>query len=70
MSDLYGNTYEELEDYVRALGKERKALREIQAAAIDLYDNRLGWSDGRNPYAPPEFWERLSDALVRFDLDN
>lgn len=35
----------------------------LREAAQDLYDNRLGWSDGRNPYAPPEFWERLRQAL-------
>lgn len=39
----------------------------IVKAAIDLYDNRLGWSNGRNPYAPPEFWERLGVALGRID---
>ena len=36
----------------------------IEAAAQDLCDNRLGWSDGRNPYAHPEFWEALGDALA------
>jgi len=45
-------------------GEERcRELEDIHKAAQNLYDNRLGWSDGRNPYAPPEFWERLGDAL-------
>ncbi len=41
---------------------EAKALR---AAAKNLYDNRLGWSDGRNPYAPPVFWDALRQELER-----
>ncbi len=35
----------------------------VAKAAQSLYDNRLGWSDGRNPYAPPEFWDRLGKAF-------
>jgi hypothetical protein len=38
---------------------------EVVEAAESLYDNRLGWSDGRNPYAPPSFWEQLNYALRR-----
>jgi hypothetical protein len=38
-------------------------MSKIRDAAQDLYDNRLGWSDGRNPYAPPKFWENLGEAL-------
>ncbi len=37
----------------------------VRTAAQDLYDNRLGWSDGRNPYAPPVFWERLGQELEK-----
>ena len=40
-----------------------RELEEIHKAAQDLYDNRLGWSDGRNPYAHPDFWEKLRQAL-------
>ncbi len=36
---------------------------DVEEAARDLYDNRLGWSHGRNPYAPPEFWEALRKSL-------
>ena len=32
-------------------------------AAKYLFDNRLGWSDGRNPYAPRKFWHKLGVAL-------
>ncbi len=35
----------------------------VEKAATDLFDNRLGWSDGRNPYAPPSFWDKLEEAL-------
>ena len=46
------------------LEAENKQLHNIVDAARDLYDNRLGWSDGRNPYAPPEFWDRLEKSLT------
>ena len=42
-----------------------EALEAVAEAARDLYDNRLGWSDGRNPYAHPEFWATVGDALSR-----
>jgi hypothetical protein len=32
-------------------------------AARALFDNRLGWGDGRNPYAPRELWADLGAAL-------
>lgn len=35
----------------------------VYKAAKDLFDNRLGWSNGRNPYAPKEFWAKLGEAL-------
>ncbi len=35
----------------------------IEKAAKDLFDNRLGWSNGRNPYAPREFFYKLGLAL-------
>jgi len=42
---------------------------ELIDAAQDLYDNRLGCSDGRNPYAQPEFWEALGKALANKEVD-
>ena len=41
---------------------ECKALK-VKKAAQNLFDNRLGWSDGRSPYAPKEFWYQLGVAL-------
>jgi hypothetical protein len=41
---------------------------EIIKAAENLYDNRLGWSEGRNPYAPQELWTALGLALGRNPL--
>ena len=41
------------------------ASEQVIAAAAALYDNRLGWSDGRNPYAPRELWDDLGRALGR-----
>ncbi len=35
----------------------------IAEAAKYLFDNRLGWSENRNPYAPRKFWADLSAAL-------
>ncbi len=35
----------------------------IEEAARNLFDNRLGWSDNRNPYAPRELWHKLGVAL-------
>ena len=43
-----------------------KGLLNIATTAIDLYDNRLGWSEGRNPYAPPEFWDKLGAAIKTY----
>jgi hypothetical protein len=41
--------------------------RSILDAAKNLFDNRLGWSRGRNPYAPREFWASLGAALYGDD---
>ena len=35
----------------------------VYKAAKQLFDNRLGWSAGRNPYAPRYFWVNLAIAL-------
>ena len=35
----------------------------IEEAARNLFDNRLGWSDSRRPYAPRECWYKLGVAL-------
>ena len=48
-----------------AKDKRIEELEEIEKSARNLYDNRLGWSDGRNPYAPPEFWNNLKQALMK-----
>lgn len=56
LQHTYDSRLEEVKD-------ENKQLREVHDAALDLYDNRLGWSDGRNPYAPPSFWTKLGKAL-------
>ena len=36
-------------------------------AAQDLFDNRLGWSNNRQPYAPRELWANLGEALYGKD---
>lgn len=36
---------------------------ELEEAARDLFDNRLGWDMGRQPYAPRAFWARLGAAI-------
>lgn len=51
-------------DYLTLRG-EIARLMTIVNAAVYLYDNRLGWSDGRNPYAPPVFWDELGRTLGR-----
>jgi len=38
-------------------------MTDIESAAKDLFDNRLGWSDGRQPYAPVSFWRKLGISL-------
>jgi hypothetical protein len=36
-------------------------------AAQALFDNRLGWSDQRQPYAPRELWAELGASLYGDD---
>ena len=62
--------FEILQNAYQKLGQERdkqilqiNQLEAVKGAAQDLYDNRLGWIDDRNPYAHHEFWERLQKAL-------
>ena len=42
-------------------------LKRIVKSAQSLFDNRLGWSEGRNPYAPREFWANLSSMIYGED---
>lgn len=35
----------------------------MEEVAQTLFDNRLGWSDGRQPYAPRELWADLGSKL-------
>jgi hypothetical protein len=49
---------------------KRNTMNEIPltiTAAKTLFDNRLGWSDGRQPYAPRELWADLGAALYGED---
>ena len=56
---------EQLKSALAAKDKHIAELEGTEKAARNLYDNRLGWSDGRNPYAPPEFWNSLKQALTK-----
>lgn len=42
---------------------ETNLRSEITEKAKQLFDNRLGWSEGRHPFAPKEFWIKLGIAL-------
>jgi len=42
-------------------------LPPIVEAATTLFDNRLGWSEGRSPHAPRDFWADLGAALYGHD---
>lgn len=42
-------------------------FEELMRAAIELWDNRVGWGDGRPPFASREFWGRLGAALGHED---
>ena len=55
--------FEEFDTLFDTLGARIQELEEVYKAAKNLYDNRLGWSGGRNPYAPKELWENLRKAL-------
>jgi hypothetical protein len=58
-----------LDDLLRVTGdqlmkrRSRDKLEAIATAAQMLWDNRLGWSEGRAPYAPRAFWGDLAEAL-------
>ena len=57
----------DLTEKLDKLQAQVKRLKNIEEKAKSLFDNRLGWSDGRNPYAPPEFWANLEQALNDID---
>lgn len=47
---------------------ENDVVTDIEKAAKDLFDNRLGWSDERPPcYAPRSFWAKLGVSLYGED---
>ena len=54
------------EKVIRDLLAELEKAEKVIDAAIDIYDNRLGWSEGRNPYALISFWEGLNKALANY----
>ncbi len=54
---------EQYQSQIKQLQAENEKLKEIEKQAKNLFDNRLGWSNNRNPDAPPEFWDRLAQAL-------
>ncbi len=43
-------------------------IDKILDASKDLFDNILGWSDNRSPYAPRELWANLGEVL--YDKEN
>ena len=45
---------------------KRKYVKIIKAAQ-GLFDNRMGWSENRNPYATREVWAKLGEALYGKD---
>lgn len=45
----------------------REPFDALFAAAQALFDNRLGWGEGRNPYAPRETWADLGAVLYGKD---
>lgn len=47
------------DDLLARIGK----LLTLEVAAKSLFDNRLGWSENRPPYAPRHFWHQLAVAL-------
>jgi len=52
---------------IKELEKELQKYKDAVDASVNLYDNRLGWSDGRNPYVHPEFWDTLKEALNQLE---
>jgi len=57
------------DDIIKKDCNEEMRIKELKIyeAAKDLFDNRLGWSDKRNPYAPRELWSKLAEALYGKD---
>ena len=55
----------EIVDDVSVLHREKMSA--LEKAASDLFDNRLGWSCGRAPYAPRVLWRRLGAVLYGTD---
>ena len=49
------------------MNKDYAYYKRVTECAQDLFDNRLGWSEGRNPYAPKEIWLKLEKALFPSD---
>jgi hypothetical protein len=43
------------------------SLDKILDASKDLFDNMLGWSNGRQPYAPRGLWAKLGEVLYTKD---
>lgn len=52
---------------IRMLAGEREPGERslVEILAEDLFDNRLGWGDDHQPYAPRAFWGALGLALGR-----
>jgi len=42
-------------------------IEKVFLAAKDLFDNRLGWSDNRNPYGSRPLWANLGSTLYGED---
>jgi len=42
-------------------------IKPVLAAARNLFDNRLGFSEGRNPSAPRAMWAALGEVLYGAD---
>jgi len=66
--------YDEEEDYEEEDYEDYSVYKEmrmrnlkIYKATKNLFDNKLGWSEGRNPYAPRELWVELGEALYGED---
>lgn len=45
----------------------RRITMKVRQAAQNLFDNRLGWSNGEPPFAPRKFWYDLGCALYGKD---
>ena len=58
--------YDEAIKCIYDLLVELEKAEKVIDAAIDIYDNRLGWSEGRNPYTLISFWEGLNKTLANY----